>query len=121
MMNRLFLLLMLCLFSFNVKSQTAKASLTASGMAIVATDGESAYFTMGGPGVKLARDGWHLGVYMLPSLRCKKDPLTPDITPLLGAGLVMGHKRVVLSIPFYYLSATKQWEVAAGIGVKLGK
>jgi hypothetical protein len=121
MMNRLFLLLMVCLFSFNVKSQTAKASLTASGMAIVATDGESAYFTMGGPGVKLARDGWHLGVYMLPSLRYKKDPLIPDVTTVLGTGLVMGRKRIVLSIPFYYLLATKKWEVAAGIGVKLGK
>jgi hypothetical protein len=112
---------MVCLFSFNVKSQTAKASLTASGMAIVATDGESAYFTMGGPGVKLARDGWHLGVYMLPSLRYKKDPLIPDVTTVLGTGLVMGRKRIVLSIPFYYLLATKKWEVAAGIGVKLGK
>ncbi|MFO0415188.1 MAG: hypothetical protein ACK50E_06005 [Bacteroidota bacterium] len=120
-MNRLFLLFMVCLFSFNVKSQTAKASLTASGMAIVATDGESAYFTMGGPGVKLARDGWHLGVYMLPSLRYKKDPLIPDVTTVLGTGLVMGRKRIVLSIPFYYLLATKKWEVAAGIGVKLGK
>jgi hypothetical protein len=120
-MNRLFLLLMVCLYSFNAKSQTTKGSLTATGMAIVATDGESAYFTMGGPGIKLARDGWHLGFYLMPSLRYKKDPLTPDITPLLGTGLVMGHKRIVLSIPFYYLSASKQWEVAAGIGVKLGK
>jgi len=120
-MNRLFLLLLVCLFSFNAKSQTTKGSLTVTGMAIVATDGESAYFTMGGPGIKFARDEWHLGVYMLPSLRYKKDPLTPDVTPILGTGLVMGRKRIVLSIPFYYLSATKQWEVAAGIGVKLGK
>jgi len=120
-MNRLFLLLLVCLFSFNVKSQTTKGSLAVSGMAIVSTDGESAFFTMGGPGIKLARDGWHLGVYMLPSLRFKKDPLTPDVTPILGTGLVMGRKRIVLSIPFYYYSATREWQAGAGIGVKLGK
>jgi hypothetical protein len=120
-MNRLFLALLVCICSFNTKSQTTKTTLTASGLAIVATDGESAYFTMGGPGIKLARDGWHLGVYMLPSLRYKKDATTPDITPLLGTGIVMGRKRIVLSIPFYYFSSTKEWSVAAGIGVKIGK
>lgn len=120
-MNRLFLLLMVCFLSFNAKSQTTKGSLTVTGMAIVATDGESAYFTMGGPGIKLARDEWHLGMYLMPSLRYFKDLTSPDITPLLGAGLVMGRKRIVLSIPFYYLAAAKQWEVAAGIGVKFGK
>ena len=88
---------------------------------MISTDGESAFFTMGGPGIKLSREGWHLGVYMLPSLRYKKDATAPDITPILGTGLVMGYKRIVLSIPFYYLSATKEWSVAAGIGVKLGK
>lgn len=40
---------------------------------------------------------------------------------ILGTDLMMGRKRIVLSIPFYYFSATKEWSVAAGIGVKIGK
>jgi hypothetical protein len=106
--------------SFMSKGQSS-VTTTLSGMALLSTSGESAYLTMGGPGIKVTHGAWQGGIYMLPSLRYKQDAAAPDVTPLLGSGIIIGYKRLLIGIPLYYLAATKKWEAAFGLGFRLGK
>jgi hypothetical protein len=58
---------------------------------------------------------------MLPSLRFVEDKPRPFVTPVLGAGLMIGYKSIIAGLPFYYSASQLKWKIAPGIGVKIGK
>jgi len=117
---KILLSLFICtVISFMSKGQSS-VKTTLSGMALLSTSGESAYLTMGGPGIKATHGAWQAGIYMLLSLRFKQDATAPDITPVLGPGIIIGYKRILIGVPIYYLAAAKKWVTAFGLGVRLG-
>jgi hypothetical protein len=113
------ILLIICSESIAQKRSNVSASIT--GSAMVSTDGTSVFYNMGGPGIKITKDKWMAGISMLPSLRYFKDDPRPIITPILGGGVSIGYKRLMIGFPLYYIAAKAQWIVSAGLGVKLGK
>jgi hypothetical protein len=112
----------LCFFNLTLFSQK-KGNLSANitGSVMVSTDGTSFFYNMGGPGVKWTKDKWMIGLNLIPSLRFFKDEPRPFVTPMLGAGVIIGYKRWMLGVPMYYLSAKAEWIATVGVGVKLGK
>jgi hypothetical protein len=89
------------------------------GQLAVATNGKAIFVNFGGPSIKynFSKVAFCLG--MMPSLRLEQDAPRPYVTPILGAGLnvlFLNSKRLVLSIPCYYISSKNEWTVAAGIG-----
>jgi hypothetical protein len=111
--------LIICNESIAQKTSNVSASIT--GSAMITTDGVSVFYNMGGPGIKITKDKWMVGISMLPSLRYFKDDPRPIITPILGGGVSIGYKRLMIGFPLYYIAAKAQWIVSAGLGVKLGK
>ncbi len=120
-----FLSLTLLLFLFSIAHLSAQkkemTSASVMGSVMVSTDGESVFYNMGGPGIKFTKDKLSIGFNMLPSLRFFKDDPRPLVTPLLGAGLIIGYKRFIIGMPVYYLAAKTTWIISGGVGVKLGK
>jgi hypothetical protein len=92
-----------------------------SGSFLVSFAGNAAYASFGGPGIKITTGKWSLGLHMMPSLRFWEDKPRPLITPVLGAGLLAGYKRLIIALPFYYLASEVKWKTGIGIGVKIGK
>jgi hypothetical protein len=123
MLRLLSIMILLLVFSF-VKLYAQKKEVTMSsitGSMMISTDGKSIFYNMGGPGIKFTKDKLTIGFNMLPSLRFFKDDPRPLVTPLLGAGLIIGYKRFIIGMPVYYLAAKTSWIISGGIGVKLGK
>jgi hypothetical protein len=110
-------------FSFNkLLAQKKDINMTSiTGSMMISTDGNSFFYNMGGPGVKFAKEKWTISLNMLPSLRFFKDEPRPLVSPLLGAGLIIGYKRFIFGMPVYYLTAKTSWIITGGVGVKLGK
>jgi hypothetical protein len=92
-----------------------------SGSFIVSFAGKAVYTSFGGPGIKMTTGKWSLGLHMMPSLRFWEDKPRPLITPVLGAGLLAGYKRLIIALPFYYVASEVKWKTGIGIGVKIGK
>jgi hypothetical protein len=122
-MNKIRLSIILLLAVIQISAVAQKKSIVSAsitGSVMLTTDGSSLFYNMGGPGVKFTKNNWMLGINMLPSLRFFKDDPRPFITPMLGAGILIGYKRLMVGVPLYYLSAKSEWIISAGVGVKLG-
>lgn len=96
----------------------AKTKVTISGNCIIATDFESIYTNFGGPALKFSfSKNLHGCISMYPSIRWKKDSSKPTALPMLGTGVHIGYKHMILALPFYYISSKNRWVMAGGIGV----
>lgn len=96
-----------------------KTKVTISGNFIVATDFKSVYTSYGGPSVKFSfSKNTYACISMFPSLRWKSDSIKPDVLPILGTGILIGYKRLILAIPVYYITNENKWKVAGGAGIK---
>ncbi len=96
-----------------------KSHFTISGNFIMATDLESIYITYGGPALKFTfSKNLYACVSMYPGLRWKADVNKPLLLPILGAGMHIGYKSLILAFPFYYISNKNKWKAAIGLGVR---
>ena len=120
---KLFLLMAccLCLVTLQLSGQSTNPKASFSGIVALATDGRAAYLTFGGPGLKWKIKKIEIGAYMLPSLRMQRDAPRPFITPALGGGILLRHKRLVAGIPVYYVAAQQRWFVAGALGIAFGR
>jgi hypothetical protein len=101
------------------KKNDSKIDFNISGNFIIATDFESLYTNYGGPAVKFSfSKNIYTSISMYPGLRWKNDPVKPTALPILGTGLHFGYKRLILAMPFYYISNENKWKAAFGIGIK---
>lgn len=110
-----------CLTTLQLSAQLTNPKPSLSGIVALATDGRAAYLTFGGPGVKWKTNNIEIGAYMLPSLRIQRDAPRPFITPSLGGGILLRHKRLVAGIPVYYVAAKQRWFIAGALGIAFGK
>lgn len=95
-----------------------KASL--SGQLSIATNGQSLFLTMGGPGLKMdLSPKMSCALNMLPSLRFLYVKDDAVIKPFLGFGPQFYYKKIVFFMPLYYLPTSKKWIINGGIGWKL--
>jgi hypothetical protein len=123
-MNKIRLSIILLLTIVHISAVAQKKSIVSAsitGSVMLTTDGSSLFYNMGGPGVKITKDKWMLLINMLPSLRLYKDEPRPLITPILGGGISIGYKRLMIGFPCYYLAPKSEWVVSAGLGVIFGK
>ena len=95
------------------------------GQIAITTNGKSFFMNMGGPGIKFTRKPFAVSFNMFPSLMIAENAPKPLITPTLGAGFQIFYKRLILSMPLYYVvekgNPTQQWVFSAGLGFKLSK
>jgi hypothetical protein len=119
--SALYVAVCLALLSFAPASaQSKKADWSITGMAAVLYDGNSAYFTLGGPSISVKSGRFQAGVNMLPSLRYQRDEKSNsrEIIPTLGTGLTIGYAKVCLLLGFYYYPSTSSWRFATGVGFR---
>jgi len=103
-------------------SQEEQKSFELEGQFAVTTNLESYFLNVGGPDVKFNFSKVSIGFNFMPSLRFHNVNSTLKVTPILGTGIQfygLKNKKYILSIPFYYLSATNNWLGSIGIGYVL--
>jgi hypothetical protein len=118
------MLLLMCFFLSKVaySQEKSKMSWTLGGQVALTSDfKENIFFNMGGPGVKLSQkpSKWVFSINMFPSLRwntSEKDQ-NKQVTPVLGAGVQIFYKKLLISLPAYYLSIQNIWVGSVGVGV----
>ncbi len=83
---------------------------------------QNIFLNFAGPGLKLAdkskKTPWAVSVNMFPSMRCntqEKDS-NKTFTPILGAGFQIFYKKLVISMPSYYLANQNVWVGTLGLG-----
>ncbi len=96
---------------------------TIGGQITLATDfRENIFLNFAGPGLKLAdkskKSPWAVSVNMFPSMRCntKEKDGNKVFTPILGVGFQVFYKKLVVSMPSYYLAGQNIWVGALGLG-----
>lgn len=107
---------MLALSVFLVLSSISNAEdmLKVSGMPSIAGNSDNTFINFGGPSIKAEFGSYFGGLSFFPSLRHNNS--TNEWTPILGAGLFMGHNNIFLVVPSYYYNST--WYSAIGLGYK---
>ena len=102
-----------CLTSFaqSPESKTsARTKVAITGNFIIATDFESVYTNFGGPALKFSfSKNLHGCISMYPSIRWKKDSSKPTALPMLGTGVHIGYKHMILDFLFYYISSNNRF------------
>lgn len=100
-------------------SSPVKSKIEISGNLIAATDFKSIYTNYGGPAVKFSlSEKLYACISMYPGLRWKNDTEKPTVLPILGAGMHVGYKSLILALPFYYISNENKWKTAIGAGIR---
>lgn len=97
----------------------ANSKIEISGNFIVATDFKSVYTSYGGPAVKFTfSKNLYACISMYPGLRWKKDPAKSAVLPILGTGMHVGYKSLILALPLYYIPNENKWKAAIGVGIR---
>ncbi len=97
----------------------AKSKIEISGNFIVATDFKSVYTSYGGPAVKFTfSKNLYACISMYPGLRWKNDPAKSTVLPILGTGMHVGYKSLILALPLYYITNENKWKAAIGVGIR---
>ncbi len=96
---------------------------TIGGQISMSTDfKQNIFLNFAGPGLKLAdkskKSPWAVSINMFPSMRCNTQEKDSNkiFTPILGAGFQIFYKRLVISMPSYYISAQNIWVGTLGLG-----
>lgn len=107
-----------------LRSQDSAKTFNFSGQITALFGKESAILTFGGPGVSYTAKKMELSARFLPSLRYAfdKDFLKPNdsMRPVLGLGFQVRYKKLLATLPTFYFIQNR-WELAAGVGVSLGR
>lgn len=111
-------------FCFSQETDSKFKASFFDGIAVAGYADHGAFINFTGPNVSFKNKDIKLLLGMLPSLRIKKDPSegtkNSPITPTLGAGLTVVHKRLALQIPVYYNAKTSTqngaWKMGLGLG-----
>ncbi len=108
-----FILAALSCFSISAAS-FAQDDFKLTGMPSLAFNSGNSFINFGGPSVKTERGDYFAGLSFFPSLR--HNGSADEWTPILGAGVFAGCKKVFLVIPSYYYASN--WYTALGLGYK---
>ena len=83
------------------------------------TNGRAIFLNLGGPNLSYTRPNLRIALSFFPSMRFQKEPNRPMVSPTLGGGVQITHRRTSLLVPLYFVS--NRWTVSAGLGFKLTK
>jgi hypothetical protein len=128
-MLKIFSTLLLCLLladfaqAQDKPAQPQAVNWTIGGQITLSSDfKENIFLNFAGPGVKLSdkskKSPWAVSINMFPSLRyntAEKDG-NKVVTPILGVGFQVFYKKLVVSMPCYYLNAQNIWVGTLGLG-----
>lgn len=96
---------------------------TMGGQITLATDfKENIFLNFAGPGLKLSdkskKSPWAVSINMFPSMRWNTDEKDGNkvFSPNLGTGFQIFYKKVVVSMPAYYLANKNVWVGTLGLG-----
>ena len=83
------------------------------------------YMNLGGPSLRFQSGKYSLGAYFAPTMRMDVLYEGPQFAPVVGFGAELGYKRFLFSVCEFYRTrpAPKKniWEMAVGVGYRLGK
>ena len=111
-MFKIALALVVCLTVSSISS--ADEDMKIIGMPSVAFNSGNTFLNFGGPSFKLESRDFSGGLSFFPSLR--HNGSANEWSPILGAGVFVGHKNFFLVVPSYYYSSA--WYTAFGFGYK---
>lgn len=120
-MKKIFLLISLTIFCTVIFAQANKSvsSSSLSGQFLISYDGSALYANMGGPNVTYTiNKNTKISLCMFPSLRIIEDAVKPTVTPILGTGISMQYKKLVIGLPCYYIQSDNKWNISFGLGYK---
>ena len=74
------------------------------------------FVNFGGPSIKTTIKNKSIAISMYPSLKYEFE--TTRLTPMLGVGLQISHKKIILLTPCYYIPTQNVWLGTIGLGYK---
>ncbi len=123
-----FLLLFLSTLAYSQEKKEESAiksavNWTIGGQITLSSDfKQNIFLNFAGPGIKLSDKSkkfpWAFSINMFPSMRYNTQEKDGNkvFTPILGAGFQVFYKKLVISMPSYYLATQNIWVGTLGLG-----